>query len=160
MRCGERYAAAVQVLGSGGPIPDDARASAGYLVWLDRKARLLVDAGGGVFLRFAESGARLEDLDAIAITHVHADHVADLPALLKGGYFIERERPLHILGPSGGPHFPSIAELVRGMLDPTRGIYRYLSPYLEGGRGWFRTPVTTLEATSRVPASAQCRNCH
>jgi len=68
----------VQVLGSGGPIADDARASAGYLVWHDARARALVDVGGGVFLRFGESGARLADLRVIALTHLHTDHSADL----------------------------------------------------------------------------------
>jgi hypothetical protein len=46
----------------------------------------LVDAGGGTFLRFGEAGGSVEDLDRIAISHLHTDHVADLPALLKGGY--------------------------------------------------------------------------
>ena len=46
---------AVQVLGSGGPDANDARASAGYILWIDGQARLLVDAGGGVFLRFVLS---------------------------------------------------------------------------------------------------------
>ena len=54
---------ALQVLGSGGPIADDGRASSGYLVWVDGTARVLIDAGGGTFLRFAEAGARFEDLD-------------------------------------------------------------------------------------------------
>ena len=35
---------AVQVLGSGGPIADDARASTGYIVWIDGHSRVLVDA--------------------------------------------------------------------------------------------------------------------
>ncbi len=38
----------LQVLGSGGPeIMQDQRASSSYLLWLDGKARLLVDAGAG-----------------------------------------------------------------------------------------------------------------
>ena len=41
----------LQVLGSGGSIADDDRASAGYLVWLDGRARFLVDTGGGTFGR-------------------------------------------------------------------------------------------------------------
>src|SRR5689334_14419129 len=81
---------AVQVLGSGGPDTRDGRASAGNVVWVDGRARVLVDAGGGVFVRFGESGARIEDLALIAITHFHADHVADLPALVKSGYFSDR----------------------------------------------------------------------
>jgi hypothetical protein len=47
---------ALQVLGSGGPELQDQRASSSYLVWDDGRARVLVDAGGGSALRFAESG--------------------------------------------------------------------------------------------------------
>ena len=46
----------LQVLGSGGPIADDGRASSGYLLWKDGQARVLIDTGGGIFLRFGEAG--------------------------------------------------------------------------------------------------------
>ena len=39
----------LQVLGSGGPIADDGRASTAYVVWVDGESRLLVDMGGGRF---------------------------------------------------------------------------------------------------------------
>lgn len=38
---------ALQVLGSGGPVADDARASSGYLLWIDGKARVLLDGSEG-----------------------------------------------------------------------------------------------------------------
>ena len=123
----------VQILGSGGPVSDDARASSGYLVWIDGEARLLVDAGGGVFLRFGEAKAKFEALDAIAITHLHADHVGDLLPLLKSGFFSERKRALPIVGPSGGGAFPGINEFMDTMLNEKTGAYRYLSGYLKGG---------------------------
>jgi len=71
----------VQVLGSGGPVADDARASSAYLVWVDGRARALVDIGGGAVLRFAEAGADFRDLDAVLLTHLHADHSAGLSYL-------------------------------------------------------------------------------
>jgi hypothetical protein len=108
---------AVQVLGSGGPIAEGSRASSSYLVWMDGKARVLVDAGGGAKLRFGEAKAHIEDLDVIAISHLHVDHVADLIALLKAGYFADRSRPLPIVGPSAGADFPSMEEFLRGQLD-------------------------------------------
>lgn len=58
----DEVAVGLQVLGSGGPIPLPGRASAGYLLWIGGKARVLIDAGGGVFLRFGEAGANLADL--------------------------------------------------------------------------------------------------
>jgi ribonuclease BN (tRNA processing enzyme) len=136
---------AVQVLGSGGPDANDARASAGYALWIDGQARLLVDAGGGIFLRFGEAKARFETLDAIAITHLHADHVSDLAALLKSGFFSERTRQLPIIGPSGGGDFPGIAEYMRILFDPDHGAYRYLSGYLDGSEGLVKAVITEVK---------------
>ena len=48
---------AVQVLGSGGPELDDGRASSAYVVWVDDKARVLVDAGSGSSIQFGAAGA-------------------------------------------------------------------------------------------------------
>ena len=100
--CPPEQGVAVQVLGSGGPAADDERASSAYLVWLDGRARVLVDAGGGAFLRFGEAGARFEDLDIVALSHFHADHSVDVPALMKSGYFSDRQRPLGVAGPDVG----------------------------------------------------------
>src|SRR5215469_17413762 len=72
----------VQILGSGGPVVNRERASAGYLLWVDGRARMLVDTGGGTYLRFGQSGAKLSDLALVGISHLHPDHVSDLPALL------------------------------------------------------------------------------
>ncbi len=45
----------VQVLGSGGPRINPDRASSSYLLWIGDKARILVDIGGGAFLRFGQA---------------------------------------------------------------------------------------------------------
>ena len=58
----------LQVLGSGGPF-GNGRASSGYLVWVDGVARIMVDAGGGTFVRFHEAGARVDDLALFAMSH-------------------------------------------------------------------------------------------
>jgi ribonuclease BN (tRNA processing enzyme) len=73
--------ATVQILGSGGPVASRERASASYLLWVGGQARMLVDVGGGAYLRFGQSGAKLTDLALVAISHLHPDHVSDLPAL-------------------------------------------------------------------------------
>ncbi|WP_221937467.1 MBL fold metallo-hydrolase [Shewanella psychropiezotolerans] len=92
----------LQLLGSGGPISDDARASSGEVIWWKGKSRILIDAGGGVYLRFGQSGSRMEELNFLGMTHFHTDHVTDLPALLKGGIFFDRSSTLAISGPTGG----------------------------------------------------------
>ncbi len=58
----QSYAAnpiAVQILGSGGPRVNRDRASSSYLLWIDAQARILVDMGGGAFLRFGQAQAKL-----------------------------------------------------------------------------------------------------
>lgn len=126
---------ALQVLGSGGPIADDGRASSGYLVWIDGTARVLIDAGGGTFLRYAEAGARFEDLDWIGLSHVHADHSADFPALLKSGNFSGRQRALPIAGPRGDGRFPGLKAWLSRLLDREAGAFAYLSGFLDGTAG-------------------------
>jgi ribonuclease BN (tRNA processing enzyme) len=136
--CPPAEGVALQVLGSGGPVADDGRASSGYLVWLDGHARALVDAGGGSFLRFGEAGARFEDLEIIALSHYHTDHSAALPALLKSGYFSPRQRPLVVSGPATGGSFPGLAGFLSGLLDVGSGAYGYLAGYLDGSDGLVR----------------------
>ncbi len=130
--CPPAQGVALQVLGSGGPIADDGRASSGYVVWVDGRSRALVDAGGGVFLRFGEAGARFNDLDVIALSHLHTDHSAALPALLKSGNFAGRRRPLLLTGPGPGGPFPGTMDFIDSLLDADRGAYGYLSGYLHG----------------------------
>lgn len=130
----------LQVLGSGGPIADDSRASSAYLVWIDGNARVLIDAGGGSFLRFGEAGARFEDLEFVGLSHFHTDHSADFPALLKSGNFSNRERPLPVAGPDGDGVFPGLKKLLAAMLDRDSGAYAYLSGFLDGTGG---TPMLT-----------------
>jgi len=154
--CGET-GVAVQVLGSGGPIPDDGRAASGYLVWRGGRAVALIDAGGGTFLRFGEAGARIADLDAILLTHLHADHTSDLPALLKGGYFSKRTRPLIVAGPSAGGPYPGVADFLRRLLDPQRGPFAYLGGYLDGSDSLFplRPVEVARDATTPVTVAEQ-----
>lgn len=133
--CPPTEGVALQVLGSGGPIADDARASSSYIVWVDGKSRVLIDAGGGSFLRFGEAGASFNDLDFVGLSHFHADHSADFIALLKSGNFANRERPLTVSGPSGGSRFPGLDAFLNGNLNPENGAFKYLSGYLDGSGG-------------------------
>lgn len=124
--CGTK-GVAVQVLGSGGP-EMRGRASASYLVWVDGRARVLVDSGGGSALRFGESGARVADFDAVLFSHFHSDHSADFPVLVKSSHFEEkpRRRALPVFGPAGTVLVPSTSEFVAGYFNEKTGIFRYL----------------------------------
>lgn len=136
----------LQVLGSGGPLADDDRAGSGYLVWIDGKARLLIDSGSGIFTRFGASGADFNDLDAILLSHFHVDHVADLDALLMSGSFSARTRPLTIVGPTGSDYFQGIRAYLEALFGRENGAYPYLSFYLDGEGG--RTRLDPVEVAA------------
>ena len=151
--CPPEEGIALQVLGSGGPIADDARASTAYLVWVDGQSRVLIDAGSGSFLRFGEAGASFAELEFIGLSHFHTDHSADFPALLKSGYFSQRERPLAIAGPSGSARFPGFSQYLAGLLDEETGVYRYLSGYLDGSGGLVQLRATEVDAAATTPVA-------
>lgn len=137
---------AVQVLGSGGPNAGGTRASTGYLVWRGGRAVVMVDAGGGTFLRFGEAGARLQDLSLLAISHLHPDHVSDLPALLWLSE-LARQQPLKIAGPTGAGAFPSIDAFISRLFDTSSGAFPILGGTLgQPGQG-VRLDVVAVDAT-------------
>lgn len=120
----------VQMLGTGGPELSGDRASSSYLVWLDDKARIIVDTGAGSIQRFRQSGARFEDVELMLFTHFHVDHSADFPAYIKGSFFTDRTQDLAVIGPSGNALLPSATQFVERMLNAKAGVYPYLSDYL------------------------------
>src|SRR5947207_4460294 len=114
---------AVQILGSGGPAINPERASAGYLLWVGAQAKLLVDIGGGTYIRFGQSQAKLADLALVGISHLHPDHTSDLAALMWGSNRI-RSEPLPIVGPSGNDVAPDFATFSGRMFDAKTGPYQ------------------------------------
>lgn len=142
---------AVQILGSGGPFAVDDRASSSYIVWVDGHARVLVDAGGGAFLRFGESGARLEDLRLVAISHLHPDHVTDLTALLWGSNNF-RSTPLPVSGPSGDDVFPDMQSFITRLFSRPDGSFPSLSWTLGSGETGFPLDVTNLDVARAEPS--------
>ena len=153
--CGAR-GVALQVLGSGGPELQDQRASSSYLIWRDGRPTVLVDIGGGAALRFGQSGASVAPLDLILLTHLHVDHTADLPALVKSSYFEERTRPLPLYGPAGHGDFPPTTRFVQALFGAPRGAYRYLDEFVAPGpSGAYR-----LEAHDLALQAHEIRSIH
>ena len=157
------------VLGSGGPMPSaEGRASAGYLILTDGQPRLLMDVGGGTYQRLAASGAHVQNIDSILISHLHVDHMADLSAMIKGVYFHARQydeprpasRPIHIYGPNENlanaqtAQFPSSEKYVNTLFDPVVGIERYLNGFSTAiNKGKFAYDVTNISPSPIGPAT-------
>src|SRR5438094_8320375 len=116
---------AVQILGSGGPAINPEPASAGYLLWVGAESRLLFDIGGGSYIRFGQTRAKLADLAMVGISHLHPDHTSDLAALMWGSNRL-RVEPLPIVGPSGNDVAPDFTTFLSRMFDAKGGAYQVL----------------------------------
>ena len=137
-----------EVLGSGGP-EIDGRASTSYLLWVDNQAKLIVDMGSGSMLRFEESGAKLESLQAVVLTHMHIDHSVDLASYVKAGYFSSRHTSLDIIGAEGNSYFPSIGEYLQRLFGKD-GAYAYMQDVLYKNSDSFQIiPIEIDEKTTR-----------
>lgn len=128
----------LQILGSGGPGASSGRASSAYVIWVDGVGRILVDAGSGSKVPFHQSGANFEDIDLVALSHLHPDHAAELPALLwtTGGSF-------RISGPSGAGFFPPLERFLE-LLFGQGGAFNVLANRMT--LDLFELDVTTGDA--------------
>jgi ribonuclease BN (tRNA processing enzyme) len=146
---------AVQILGSGGPRINPDRASSSYLLWIGPQATILVDMGGGAFLRFGQAQAKLSDLSLVAISHLHPDHVSDLPALLWLSHQARKD-PLPIVGPSGNEVAPSFPTFLSRLFNEKTGAFQVLGPTLgamQGKRGGgVRLDVGVVDVTKAEPS--------
>ena len=145
---------AVQILGSGGPWIKADRASTSYLLWVEDHARILVDMGGGAFLRFGQAQAQLRDLAMMAVSHLHPDHISDLPALLWLSDQIRKE-PLPITGPSGNDQAPDFPVFLNRLFDPKQGAFPLLGATLGAAQGstggGVRLEVSMVDVTKTEP---------
>jgi len=136
----------IMVLGSGGPAAlgdangGSGRASSSYLIFIDGKPKILMDAGGGAFKNLAESGSNIKDLDIVLLTHLHLDHTGDLPSIIKTLYFHNsiyninnqtfppgRIKPFRVFGPAtNGMAFPPSLGA-----DPSTTQYSSTSTYVD-----------------------------
>jgi ribonuclease BN (tRNA processing enzyme) len=129
----EPSSVAVQILGSGGPRVNPSRASASYLLWVGDQAKVLVDMGGGALGRFGQARAKISDLSLVAVSHLHPDHVSDLPALLWLSHEVRKE-PLSIVGPSGNDAAPDLSTFLGRLFDEKNGAFPVLGATLGGKR--------------------------
>ncbi len=140
------------VLGSGGP-GATGRAGSSYMVMIDGVARILVDAGPGSFARLGDARVSLAQTDIVLLTHLHIDHVGELPGLLKARAVASRGPiSFKIFGPEGrkgsgsgsDASFPSTSRMVDLLFGP-QGAFAYLRD--------FSAPMT-LEATDLAAAAS------
>ena len=90
----------VTLLGTGGMMPLPNRMLTSLYVRYEGHC-LLVDCGEGTQTAIRCAKLRINPIDAILITHFHADHVSGLPGLLLSLGNEARTEPITIYGPYG-----------------------------------------------------------
>lgn len=88
--------------GSGMPMPRLKQAAPCFLIELGNGDKFVFDMGTGSMHRLYALGIPLDYLDKIFLTHLHGDHMGDLPGFFVYGPQNNRSKPLRIWGPGGG----------------------------------------------------------
>ncbi len=88
-------------LGTGMPALTPKQKSTGWLVELGNGDVFFFDVGSGTAENIAALRLDYAKLDKVFASHLHTDHIGDVPALWIGGWLGGRYTPLHIYGPSG-----------------------------------------------------------
>jgi ribonuclease Z len=132
----------VTVLGSGNPWTTRAQASASILVEVGNPERdlLLFDIGGGSLANYASLKLPVNLLDKVFLTHLHADHTADI-ITLSGSYAKvgRADGPVKVWGPSG-------TEPRLGTKSFCDGIEAALAWDTEAGKGAINEDSMRIEA--------------
>lgn len=145
----------MEVIGCSAGSPQAAGAASGYLVRVG-DITILVDCGPGVVMELARTG-RLEDLDAVIVTHEHFDHCGDLMALAYHRAFPVPQRPLPLFAPRSLRKTLAGFDAVFGIptLEELRSPLSTQLPFheVEIGRSFSVGPVRidTLAAAHPVP---------
>ncbi|MBR3928919.1 MAG: ribonuclease Z [Clostridia bacterium] len=90
----------VTLIGTGGMMPLPGRFLTSLYVRTNGRA-VLIDCGEGTQTAIRTASLRFKCIDAILLTHFHADHVSGLPGLFLTIGNEGRTEPIHLYGPTG-----------------------------------------------------------
>jgi ribonuclease BN (tRNA processing enzyme) len=104
---GQENALDLLFLGSGNAFGAQGRAFSSFLL----NGRYLFDCGPTVLQQLRKTGVSHQDIDAVFISHFHADHFFGLPFLFLASRYEGRDRDITIVGP------PGIEERTQGLMS-------------------------------------------
>lgn len=116
----------------GGPIARIGRSQPANLLQVKGKS-YLIDIGDGTPRQLVRAGSKLNQIDAVFLTHLHFDHTAGTMGFLALDWQDRRKQPVTFYGP------PGTQALVKGTLGA-----------LAGGEGIFRPQLPDLPAMNSV----------
>ena len=138
----------IQFVGTGDAFGSGGRRNTAILV-RNRGRTLLMDCGPTTLVGLKQLGIDPLEIDVIALSHFHGDHIAGVPFLLIDYLFgNRREAPLEIVGPPG----------VRQRIDEIKGVFHYSdsepSAYTLGFREFTMHEPVKLPGFSITPLPA------
>ena len=94
----------VTVLGSGDPWPRRSQASGSLVVEVGNPEKdfFFLDLGSGALMNFSGLHLPVTGTTKVFLSHLHADHIGDIPGLLGSLGKSGRVDPVEILEPGGG----------------------------------------------------------
>ena len=108
-------ALSVAICGSRSPIPSPGRAETCMLIQAGDEM-FIVDIGDGSNANLQSWGIDYSNIKAVLLTHLHSDHIADLPSLHQGAWILEeRKDKLKVYGPEGVVNVTSGIEMAYGL---------------------------------------------
>lgn len=94
----------IKVLGSGSGISCKERFQSSIALINDDQSFTLLDCGEPAARQLVRYDLNLDNLDAVFISHLHADHVSGLFQLIQNMQIYRRTKPLKIIMPQEGHH--------------------------------------------------------
>jgi ribonuclease BN (tRNA processing enzyme) len=132
---------------AGGPILRADRAQPANLLIVGNRI-YLIDVGEGTTTQLAKAGIPVGKLDAVFLSHLHADHVAGMSSMLFTLWLDHPARPLEIYGP------PGTAQLVAAATEtidlPARLFLQELPKGYPAPRDLFRVHEIDISVPSPV----------
>lgn len=105
------------VLGNYGPFPGKDGACSGFLL-KDKNTNILIDCGSGVMGRL-QKYCKIEELDAIVLSHLHSDHSSDMYVLR---YAVQAKLNLKSMSKPIEVYTPETPEVYHNELD-FKGVF-------------------------------------
>jgi ribonuclease Z len=93
----EARVATLHLLGTGAALSDADRTTT-MLAVTGPHSVIVIDCGGDVVRRLLAHGIDLDRVEALVVTHEHADHVSGFPLMMERLWLAGRSRPLDVYG--------------------------------------------------------------
>lgn len=89
--------AILHLLGTGAAV-SDANRSTTMLAIENSESLIVIDCGGDVVQKLLLSGANIDNLKALIVTHEHADHISGFPLFMERMWLLGRREPVPVYG--------------------------------------------------------------